>query len=118
MQRKGYAVLAVLLIASAVAALSLSWTALGRQFDQQAYDFLFRLEQPAPWQPDSIILAIDEETLTKYGGITSIRAALSDGLRRIAPAHPAAVAVDVILPDASPADDSLEGAFAETHNLV
>jgi signal transduction histidine kinase len=103
---------------SAAAALALSWTAPGRQLDQHAYDFLFRLESPAPWQPESIILAIDEETLTKYGGLTGIRAALSDGLKKIAPAHPAAVAVDIILPDASATDDSLEQAFAETRNLV
>ena len=29
----------------------------GQQFDKYAYDFLFRLEQPAPWQPSSIVLA-------------------------------------------------------------
>jgi len=118
MQGKAYVTLAVLMLGSAVAALALSWTAPGREFDQHAYDFLFRLESPAPWQPETIILAIDEETLTKYGGITGIRAALSDGLRKIAPAHPSAVAVDVILPDQSPTDDSLEQAFAATRNLV
>ena len=48
MQRKAYAVLAVLMIGSALAALYLSWTALGHQFDTYAYDFLFRLELPAP----------------------------------------------------------------------
>jgi signal transduction histidine kinase len=118
MQRKAYVALALLMAGSAVAALVLSWTAPGRELDQHAYDFLFRLESPAPWKPQSIILAIDEESLTKYGGISGIRAALSDGLQKIAGAHPAAVAVDVILPDASPTDDALEAAFAATHNLV
>ncbi len=118
MQRKAYAVLAVLIIVSALAGIALSWTALGYQFDTYAYDFLFRLEPPAPWQPQSIILAIDEETLTKYGGLTGIRAALADGLEKIAPAGPAAVAVDIILPDSSPSDDALENAFARTRNLV
>src|SRR5579862_9681339 len=112
MQRKAYAVLAALIIGSALAALALSWTALGRQFDTFAYDFLFRLENPAPWQPDSIILALDEETLMKYGGLTGMRAALADGLNKIAPAKPAAVAVDMILPEPNPADDQLEAAFA------
>src|SRR3569623_1674776 len=108
MQRKAYVALALLMMGSAVAALVLSWTAPGRELDQHAYDFLFRLESPAPWKPDSVILAIDEETLTKYGGITSIRAALTDGLRKIAPAHPTAVAVDVILPATSPPDHTHE----------
>ena len=48
---------------SVVLSLALAWTGLGRQFDNYAYDFLFRLEQPAPWQPGSVILAIDEATL-------------------------------------------------------
>lgn len=118
MQRNTYTVLAALVFASAVAALVLSWTALGRQFDTDAYDFLFRLETPAVWQPNSIILAIDEETLTKYGGLTGMRAALADGLERIDAARPAAVAIDLILPDANPADDKLEAAFAKTPNLI
>jgi signal transduction histidine kinase len=101
-----------------IAALALSWTALGRQFDTYAYDFFFRLEPPAAWKPDSIILAIDEETLTKYGGLTGMRAALADGLAKIQPSGPLAVAVDLILPDASPSDNRLEAAFAITKNLV
>jgi signal transduction histidine kinase len=115
-----YFVLAVLVGASVFASLGLGWTAFGRQIDQYAYDFLFRLEPPAPWQPSSIILALDEETLTKYGGLIGMRAALADGLERIRSAQPAAVAVDLILaePGNASADDQLEAAFAATHNLV
>ncbi len=121
--RKGgnaYAVLVLLVIASALLSLRLGWTAFGRQLDQYAYDFLFRLEQPEPWQPSSIILGIDENTLTKYGGLIGIRAALADGLTKIAPAHPAAVVVDIILtePGNALADAQLDTAFAQTPNLV
>jgi signal transduction histidine kinase len=118
MQRKAYFVLAALMIASALAALALSWTALGRQFNTYAYDFFFRLELPAPWQSDSIILAIDEETLTKYGGLTGMRTALSRGLEAIEGQHPAAIAVDLILPDASSSDGPLEAAFANAPKLI
>ncbi len=113
-----YAILAALVLFSALAAQVLGWTAFGRQIDQYAYDFVFRLEQPAPWQASSIVLAIDNRTLTKYDGLTGIRAALADGLDRIAPAHPAAVAVDVILAESQAADNQLEAAFARIHNLV
>ncbi len=113
-----YLILALLIVVSAVAGLGLSWTAFGQQFDKYAYDFLFRLEQPAPWQPSSIVLAIDNRTLTKYDGLTGRRAALADGLERIAPARPAAVVVDIILAEPQPADDQLEAAFAKIHNLV
>ena len=92
----------------------------GRQFDQYAYDFLYRLEKPRPWIPGSAILAIDEKTLTKYGGQSGIRDALAAGLERIAPAKPLAVAVDIILaePGSPKSDAKLERAFADTRNLV
>ena len=100
--------------------LLISFTALGRQFDNYAYDFLFRLIQPKPWQPSSIILAIDEATLSKYGGTVGIRAAIADGIAKIKPANPAAVAVDVILaePSTPEIDATLEAALAGTPNLI
>src|SRR5580698_5602566 len=91
-----YVVLALLTFGSAFLSLPFGWTAFGHQLDQYAYDFLFRLEPPAPWQPSSIILAIDENTFTRYGGLIGMRAALADGLTRINPAHPAAVVVDIL----------------------
>lgn len=116
-----YLILAGLVLASALLGLALSWTSFGQQFDKYAYDFLFRLEPPAPWQPSSIILAIDEQTILKYTYPAGLRAALADGLERIRPARPLAVAVDVTL--AGPggdkiADANLERAFSRTHNLV
>lgn len=113
-----YFILAALVVVSALASLEIGWSAFGHQIDQYAYDFLFRLEQPPPWKPSSIILAIDEATLTKYGGLTGMRAALADGLERIRAAHPVAVAVDIILAEPGDADDKLEAAFAHTHNLI
>ena len=118
MKIASYLILAALSFSSAIAALTLSWSAFGRQIDEYAYDFFFRLEQPQPWEATSVILAIDNQTLTKDGGLTGIRGALADGLERIADAQPAAVAVDIILPEAQPADVKLEAAFSRIHNLV
>lgn len=117
---KNKATLAVLVLVSAVVALVVSWTSFGQQFDKYAYDFLFRLEPPAPWQPTSIILAIDEATISKYGYPDGLREALADGLERIQPAHPAAVAVDVTLGPGGDAaeNERLTSAFAQTRNLV
>src|SRR5580658_9089007 len=113
-----YLILGALVLVSSLAALGLGWSAFGRQIDQYAYDFFFRLEQPPPWQPSSIILAIDNRTLTRYGGLIGMRAALADGLERIQPAHPAAVVIDIILTEGGNADDKLEAAFEHTRNLV
>jgi len=115
-----YLILAALVLGSALLGLAVSWTSFGQQFDKYAYDFLFRLEPPAPWQTSSIVLAIDQQTDDKYGYPAGIRAALADGLDRIQPAHPAAVAVDVTLPQpGDPTTDAkLEDAFSRTRNLV
>jgi signal transduction histidine kinase len=116
-----YPILALLVLASALIGLAVSWTSFGQQFDKYAYDFLFRLEPPAPWQSSSIILAIDEPTIVKYTYPAGIRAALADGLDKIQPAYPAAVAVDVTLsgPGGDPiADAKLADAFSRTRNLV
>ena len=115
---RSYLLLAGLVTVSGLAGPILGWTAFGRQIDQYAYDFLFRLEPPAPWSPSSIVLAIDERTLTKYRGLIGMRAALADGLDRIHDARPAVVAVDLILAEPGDADDELEAAFARTRNLV
>ena len=116
-----YLILALLVLASAFIGVAVSWTSFGQQFDKYAYDFLFRLEPPHPWQPTSIILAIDEKTIHKYGYPSGLRTALADGLERIQPAHPAAVAVDITLDgpgDDKAIDTRLQHAFSRTHNLV
>ena len=115
-----YLILALLMPAAAAIGLALAWTSLGLELDNYAYDFLFRAEPEASWQPFSIILAIDEQTFAIYGYPLGLRAALADGLERIQSAHPAAVAVDTILSDpGDPAASArLEEAFSRTHNLV
>ena len=82
---------------------------------------MFRLYQPKTWQPQSAILAIDEATLSKIGGMRRIRRPLAQGMLLVAAAHPKAVAVDVILTDRGDdtADDrELAAAFCRTPNLV
>src|SRR5579872_4435109 len=103
-----------------IVALAAGWTPLGTQIDNYVYDWIFRLHRPDPWPTESIVLAIDEGSLKVFGGLLGVRKALADGLKRIAPAHPKAVAVDYILADATSgdSDDRLEEAFRQTRNLV
>jgi signal transduction histidine kinase len=109
-------------MAAALAAVFvLSLTAFAQAMNDYAYDFLFRLLPPPAWNPDSIILAIDEPTLTKYAGVAGIRNALAAGLERIAPAKPAAVAIDVVLADDSPipgTDEALERSLSATQKPI
>jgi signal transduction histidine kinase len=123
MKRRGWQSTAAyvgLLAAAWVAAWLGSWRFFRAPVDNAGYDRMFRLYQPKPWRPQSAILAIDEATLARFGGMR-IRQPLADALRLVAAAHPAAVAIDVTLTDQgdSPAaDQALAAAFCQTPHLV
>jgi len=122
MQRAGRpTVVYWLMLAVAFAiALTASWTSFGTQIDNDAYDWMFRLYRPPAWQPQSILLAIDEPSLDAFGGVPGLRQPLAQALELIAAAQPKTVAVDLILADKlDPAIDArLEAALAATPNLV
>lgn len=98
----------------------LSFTALGGQFDNNVYDFLFRAAPPRPASSPAALVVFDERTFQRYGGIRRLRANLSRVLERIAGDKPAAVAVDVTLADPGDAEEDarLAAAFARTPGLV
>ena len=109
------------LLAAVFAAAFLGSLKFGPQLDNNAYDFMFRLYQPPPWQTSSAILAIDERTLQAYGGVHSVRRPLAQALGLLATAAPTAVAVDIILADKGDdpkADAELAAAFRATPHLV
>ena len=58
-----------ILAGSLALALAASWTSLGTQIDNDAYGWMFRLHSPAPREPQSMILEIDEKSLKETGGI-------------------------------------------------
>lgn len=109
-----------LLAASFAVSVGASWTSLGAQIDNDAYDWMFRLYQPPAWQPGSILLAIDEPSLNAYGGLPGLRTPLARALELIGAAAPKTVAVDLILTDnTDPAVDArLEAALNATRHLV
>ena len=108
-----------LLAASFAVALFTSYI-LGPQINFYAGDTIFRADRPQPIQPESVVLAIDELTLVKYGGIRGIRRPIAEALRALAAARPKVVAIDVILADrGDPREDqALAAALHATHNLV
>ncbi len=80
----------------------------GAQLDNYAYDQMFLRYQPAPWTPGSVILAIDEPTLSEYGGLAGIRKPLAQAMRIVSAANPKAVALDVILADRKSSAEDLQ----------
>lgn len=110
----------LILAACLVVAIVTGWTALGDEIDNDAYDFLFRLNPPTRWPIESVVLAADEDSLRDFGGMKRIRTTLAEVLEKLAPMQPNVVAIDVFLADAGDeAEDArLEAAFQKTRNLV
>ena len=92
----------------------------GAQIDNYSYDKMFRLYDPPPWKTESIILAIDGDTLNSIDGMDNLRPALTRALRLISAAKPKAVAVDIILSERREpvVDGALADAFRTTPRLV
>ncbi|MBZ5609519.1 MAG: CHASE2 domain-containing protein [Acidobacteriia bacterium] len=108
------------LAASLALAIVSGWTAVANQFDDAAYDWMFRLQPPATKAPQSMVLGIDDATLSAMGGPPALRSMLATALERLAPVNPKAVAIDVVLADVEDAkeDQRLERAMQGTRNLV
>lgn len=111
---------AAIACAAWLAAVLFAFTALGGQFDNNIYDFLFRASPPQPVSSPAVLVVFDERTFQQHGGIRRLRANLASLLDRISGARPRAVAVDVTLADPGDADEDarLAAAFARTPNLV
>ncbi|HTR37425.1 MAG TPA: CHASE2 domain-containing protein [Bryobacteraceae bacterium] len=108
------------LAAALLVAIIAGWTPLASQIDDYAYDWMFRLNPPAPAKPHCLILAIDDATYSAMGGVREYRTMLARGLELLAPAHPKVVAVDIVLADQEDqAEDlRLQRAMQSTPNLV
>ena len=104
-----------------VVAVAVSFTPLGRAIDNDAYDWLFRLNPLPEAPPEAALLVIDDASLTAIGGRGRLRGALAEGLKRVTAAKPVAVALDIMLADEGDRasdDASLEAALCGTPNLV
>jgi signal transduction histidine kinase len=106
------------LAAAFVAAVVIGWLAIATAIDGDIYDWMFRMHPVQRARPQSAVLAIDEATLSRYGGIRQMRAIVADALERVAPAQPSVVAIDVILADETSEDARLRAALMRTPRVV
>jgi signal transduction histidine kinase len=116
---KSAAAYAALLAASFVTGVTIS-KYFGAEVDNSVYDFMLRQYQPKPWQTESVILAIDEHTLSAAHGMEGIREPLAEALRLVSAAGPKTVAIDLTLADPKDpkVDQALADAMRTTPNLV
>jgi signal transduction histidine kinase len=103
-----------------VAIVLASWSLVGGSVDNAAYDVLSRYSPP-DWEPQTVIVAIDDRTFRERGGVPEDRPILEEALDKLRAAKPSLVAIDVILHDAMrdvAKDAGLEAALRATPNLV
>jgi signal transduction histidine kinase len=124
MERRGWkdaAAYTALLAAAWGIAVAAGWR-FGAPLDNAAYDYVFRHTSPPAWNPESVLLAVDEVTLQAVpGGMQGIRRPLALSIQLLAKNPPKVVAVDVTLADPgidTAADRELSNAFCATRNLV
>jgi len=106
--------------AAFLAALLLSWSPVGSQFDRWAYDLLLRAQPPQARESRSVIVAIDEGTLENYGGILGVREPLAKALQILAAHKPSTLALDIVLAERreEQADADLAAALEAAPNDV
>jgi signal transduction histidine kinase len=100
----------------------LAWNGLVEAGDASAYDMLLRLS-PARHslaQKDVILLAVDEETVSRYGPLPLNRVVLAEALNRVASAKPNVLVVDVLLSERTQqkSDASLADALGRFPKVV
>lgn len=88
---------------------TLAWNGLSQQGNSSAFDMLLRLSpaRASSARERVVLLAIDDETVGRYGPLPLNRAIVAEALRRIASAEPKVLAVDVLLSERTrEADDA------------
>ena len=64
---------AVLVMACFLLAIVVGWTPVARQIDNNAYDWMFRRNPPAPRSPEAVVVTIDDATFSAMGGVRNLR---------------------------------------------
>lgn len=100
----------------------LAWNGLVQQGNVSAYDILLRLSpvRHSLARSNVVLLAIDDETVSRYGPLPLDRAVLAKALTQIASADPKVLVVDLLLSEQTKAasDASLAEAFGRFSKVV
>jgi signal transduction histidine kinase len=100
----------------------LAWSGLAQHGNAAAADMLLRLDhrRPALTSHNLILLAIDDETVSRYGPLPIDRALLAEALKQVATAKPSVLVVDMLLSERTTptADASLADALSRFPAVV
>ena len=107
-----------------VAGISVSLSVAGAWavLEQQSYNLLHQAKQDFTghntWDERVVVIAIDEASVKEYGRFPWPREHYTELLNYLQTAQPAAIAFDILFPDASPQDTQFAQAIAESGNVV
>jgi signal transduction histidine kinase len=100
----------------------LAWNGLVEAGNASGYDMLLRLNpaRQSSAQKSVVLLAIDDETVSRYGPLPLDRGVLAEALRRVASAEPKVLVVDVLLSERTreASDASLTDALGRFPKVV
>ena len=116
--RKNAAAAAAIVLASALLGMLVNWRAPGLEL--YARDWMMRARGPLPAPDDIAIVAIDENSIARYGRFPWPRSLTARALDALAAAQPKVVAVDVLYSDTTTAEDdaALARSIAQAGNVV
>lgn len=104
-------------LTSLITGLLLNWGVF-QPLEQAAYQELFKLRGPLPWDDRVVLVAIDDESLRRLGRFPWSRQKYTDLLRRLTQAESSVVVFDLLWPESSPADTQLAAAIAEHGRVI
>lgn len=108
-------------LAAAFVSMGLLGVGAWEPFERIAYTSLFvardRL-QPLVWDDRIVVIAIDEKSLATYGTFPWSRDRYTELLDKLMPVQPAAVGIDLLMPEATPEDKALAEAIQYSGNVV
>ena len=100
----------------------LAWNGLVQQGNASAFDMLLRLSpsRHSAARNNVVLLAIDDETVSRYGPLPLDRALLAEALKRVASAEPKVLVVDMLLSERTrpAADANLADALSRFPKVV
>ncbi|MGV8989631.1 MAG: CHASE2 domain-containing protein [Cypionkella sp.] len=82
-------------------------------WEDRSVDLRFVLRGPRPAPPELVLVAIDEAAVDRFGWSPPPRDLFGNAIRMILSAEPAALAVDMLLLDATDHDAALQAALAD-----
>jgi signal transduction histidine kinase len=94
-------------VVCALISIAAGWTSYAERLNGSFYDLYFRQRGPLAPHQDIVLVAIDDETLARFGALPLDRSVLAQGIRAIQEAGPRLLAVDLLLSDvAEPSTDA------------